>query len=83
MKANTPERTAQNIIKKYSLQDLYNLLNMFKSGASCTIIAQSYKVSRQRVFQWKKCLGNELVSYDINPEVEKLILNSNFSRTTV
>lgn len=75
MKDNNGEmnRTAINIIKKYGRDRFLFLIACFKNSISYRRIAEEFGVSRQRVFQWKRQMGQTKKVFYIYKDIENLI----------
>lgn len=83
-KPQSPVRVAENFINTYGRPRLLRLIEMLRAHTSGPEIAHEFKVSRQRVHQWKTQLGEERVLYVLDEQVEKILVpkKSNL-RTTV
>jgi hypothetical protein len=76
------KRVAQNLIRTYGMPMFLRLVELFRANESGPVIAAEFKVTRQRVHQWKKVLGQERTIFILDPEVEAL-MGTPSGRTTV
>lgn len=82
-KISTATRTANNIIKTYGLSKLEELVKAFKEGKSCTIIAKDFGITRQRVNQWSRILGDVKTTFTTSHDVEVILGKASSFRTTI
>jgi hypothetical protein len=68
---------ALNFIKAHGRDKFLKLIEMFHNHESGPKIAFEFKVSRQRVHQWKYQLGHERIIFIPHPEIEALIGTAN------
>jgi hypothetical protein len=78
-----PRVVAEHIIKKYGRVGFLRLLEMFKNAEPGPLIAAEFKVSRQRVLQWKNILGQERVLYILHPDIDAFLGIPPAHRTSV
>ena len=62
-------RFTQNFIKKYSREELRQLLKRLSQGDSGQAIADDFNVSRERIRQWMHTFGVVTRTYEIFPVV--------------
>ena len=74
---------ADNHIKKYGEDKFRYLLEQFDTNVPGPKIATEFSVTKQRVSQWKRALGECRKTFHLHPEVEKRINRSSISRTTI
>ena len=66
-------KVAKNIINRYGIDKLTTLIAKFRSGVPGPEIAKDFGVTRQRVNQWKKALGEEHITFIVFPEVDEMV----------
>lgn len=66
-------RVAQNFVDRYGADGFQRLINAFSNGESGQAIADEFKVSRERVRQWKNTFGRSLMIYQVHPEVQDVL----------
>ena len=76
-------RVADNLIKSYGEDKFRYLLEQFGQNTPGPKIATEFSVTKQRVSQWKRALGECRTTFHLHPEVEKRINRSSISRTTI
>ena len=76
-RAKRSERVARNFIKRYGPERLRRLLFALADGESGQAIADEFQVSRERVRQWKNTFGQMLTLYQVHPEVERVLEETN------
>ena len=67
------ERMARNFVQRYGAEQFERLMNYISEGASGQVIANEFKVSRERVRQWKNAFGQVITIYQVYPEVQKVL----------
>jgi hypothetical protein len=67
------ERVTKNFIRRYGADRLELLINLLKEGESGQLIAEEFKVSRERVRQWKNAFGQVVTLYQVHSEVMEII----------
>lgn len=72
-KLSSSARVATNIIKLRTFDGFKRLVELFQANTPGPVIAEEFGVSRQRVNQWKKKLGNERTTYTLEPDVAELL----------
>lgn len=70
---SSPERVARNFVRRYGADQLQRLLQALQSGESGQVIANEFKVSRERVRQWKNAFGDTLTLYQVHPDVQRVL----------
>lgn len=68
-----PRTIAENIISDHGKAGFQTLIEMFRANESGTKIGYVFGVTRQRVNQWKTALGEERVTFVVDPAVEDLL----------
>lgn len=68
-----PRVVAQNIISEHGRPAFQKLIEMFRDNVSGEKIGFVFKVSRQRVSQWRVILGKQRFIYEVNPEIIDLV----------
>jgi hypothetical protein len=66
-------RVAKNFVDRYGADKFHRLINLLSSGESGQAIADEFKVSRERVRQWKNTFGRVLTIYQVHPEVQEVL----------
>ena len=66
-------RVAQNFVDRYGADGFQRLINAFSNGESGQAIADEFKVSRERVRQWKNTFGETITFYRLYPETVSLL----------
>ncbi len=66
-------RVAHNFINRYGEERLRWLLGALSEGESGQVIADEFRVSRERVRQWKNAFGRSLTLYQVHPEVQGVL----------
>jgi len=66
-------RVAQNFVERYGADKFQRLINALSNGESGQAIADEFKVSRERVRQWKNTFGRVLTIYQVHPEVKEVL----------
>ena len=67
------ERVARNFIDRYGIERFEWLLTALQRGESGQVIANDFKVSRERVRQWKNTFGQVLTLYQVDPGVQSIL----------
>ena len=68
-----PRVVAENIIADHGEAAFKKLIEMFRGNESGEKIGYVFKVSRQRVHQWKVALGQVRTTYVVYREVSALV----------
>lgn len=63
---------AENFVKQYGKSGLKRFLKLLRRNTSGEDIAREFKVSRERVRQWKNAFGVVVMRYDVHPHILKL-----------
>ena len=67
------DRVARNFIQRRGLSEFRLLITMLERNTSGQKIADHFKVSRERVRQWKDVLGTTITLYRVHPAVERIM----------
>jgi hypothetical protein len=73
MATKSRERVARNFVRRYGPTKFERLLDALSNGESGQAIADEFKVSRERVRQWKNTFGSVLTLYQVHPEVQRVL----------
>lgn len=72
-KRNTVQKVGQNIIDKYGAARFARLIELFQADADLGTVAEEFGVSKQRVHQWRKTLGDREILYNPKLETQELL----------
>ncbi|MEC7988019.1 MAG: hypothetical protein VX278_22820 [Myxococcota bacterium] len=75
-KSKRRQRIARNFIRSYGKLKFKRLLDALRNGESGQIIANEFKVSRERVRQWKNIFGQIVTYYRVYPDIEPTVLGA-------
>lgn len=67
------ERVARNFIERYGSDRFERLLEAFAGGESGQAVADEFRVSRERVRQWKNTFGQVVTIYQVHSEVRDVL----------
>lgn len=70
-------RIARNFVDRYGVDGLERLLDALADGLSGQLIADEFRVSRERVRQWKNAFGHSVTLYQVHPEVRRVLREEN------
>jgi DNA-directed RNA polymerase sigma subunit (sigma70/sigma32) len=76
--ASSRERVARNFVRRYGADRFARLLQALSLGESGQAIADEFKVSRERVRQWKNTFGQVLTLYQVHSEVQQVLDEQDF-----
>ena len=71
--AASRERIARNFVKRYGAERFQRLIRGFEGGESGQAIADDFRVSRERVRQWKNAFGQVFTLYQVHPEIQRVL----------
>ena len=72
-RSTSRERIARNFVDRYGIAAFQDLLAALKDGQSGEAIAARYKVSRERVRQWKNAFGQTVTYYEVHGDIARLL----------
>ena len=70
---HSTSKVTHNFINKYGIDKFWRLVDLLSDGTSGQAIADEFKVSRERVRQWKGTFGNCFYIYMLKNEVKEVI----------
>ncbi len=70
------ERVARNFVKRYGEKQFTRLIQLLQDGESGQVIADQFGVSRERVRQWKNTFGQSYSLYQVHPDIERILRDS-------
>lgn len=65
-------RVATNFIEQYGMAKFRRFLKLLADDVSGEEIAREYRVSRERVRQWKITFGSVVRKYVIDPAIQRI-----------
>jgi hypothetical protein len=71
-RAGDPLRVAQNFVAKLGKPKFRRFLKLLTENVSGELIAREFKVSRERVRQWKNAFGSVVQTYVVSPQIKRL-----------
>ncbi len=68
-----PRVVAKNIIAEHGRLAFQTLIEMLRTNVSGAKIGFIFKVSRQRVSQWRAALGIQRAVFEVHPDIADLV----------